>query len=119
VVLIFRIITTGIMMSAIMAIFSEAFSIKNADAPPTQMIRIMEYTFVFLGMLFDASHCRIKGPKVLFDNNHVWSFSEDLAKQARARRSKGVVGRTGRKIPSTASPTQTSPIIVSTGLCIT
>jgi hypothetical protein len=109
VVLIFRIITTGIMMSAIMAIFSEA----------TQMIRIMEYTFVFLGMLFDASHCRIKGPKVLFDNNHVWSFSEDLAKQARARRSKGVVGRTGRKIPSTASPTQTSPIIVSTGLCIT
>ena len=52
---------------------------------------------------------RMIGPNILCSVSHRCHFSDELAKQVAASRSKGVVGSNGRKMPSVASPTSKKP----------
>jgi len=54
---------------------------------------------------------RISGPKVVCDNSQSWQRVEPFEKQNAAKRTNGVVGNSGKKTPSIASPIQAHPII--------
>jgi hypothetical protein len=89
---------------------------KSTDVPPTTTVEATAAIFARRGILLVSCQFLRTGPNTLCDRSHSCSLSDDLAKQARASRSKGVVGSTGRNIPRTASPTKSSPKAISMGL---
>lgn len=90
--------------------FTQNKGIANkTELPPKMRIDITAMTFVFLEIQRCSFQLRMMGPKVGFDNNQLCQRSEDFAKHPAATNKNGVVGSTGKKIPSVAKPTNPIP----------
>jgi hypothetical protein len=51
----------------------------------------------------------MRGPNILFDNNHRCHFSDDFAKHPADTSKKGVVGNNGKNTPIRPSPKKIKP----------
>ncbi len=91
---------------------------RMAEMVPLQMMETSARSFDFFGMERDLCHWRIIGPDMRFVHNQVWTRSEDLAKQAAARRTNGTVGSKGSTTPKAPRPSATKPMVRNSGLMI-
>jgi hypothetical protein len=91
-----------------------SFRKNNTEQQPNMMIDVSAIDFAKRDMHLFSCQFMINGPKAGFDSNLPYIFSEDRAKQAAARRTKGVVGINGRKIPINASPMNKKPNVLYT-----
>lgn len=80
---------------------------KNRANPITQPPRDIHFAFNGIAPLSRQDFS--KGPNRGCESSHTSSRLEDLAKQAAARIRNGVVGRTGRNIPTKPKATRASP----------
>ena len=74
------------------------------EQPPNRITRDMANTLVPKDMHFLSCQSLMRGPNILFDNNHRCHFSDDFAKQPADTSKKGVAGNNGKNTPITPRP---------------
>lgn len=82
------------------------------EVPPTAVIIVKASNFARSGMHFLFSQFKIIGPKTRFASNHACILGEDLAKQAAAARTNGVVGNNGSATPAAPISRNKTPTII-------
>lgn len=82
---------------------------KRTEYPPTRTIVRILMNFTRQVMQRCSSQFRIMGPKVSLASNQRCQRSEERAKQAADKSTKGVVGSNGKTMPRVPSPRNTNP----------
>ena len=91
---------------------------RMVELAPLQIMAPSARYFDFFGIDREMCHWRIIGPNMRLVHNQAWTRSEDLAKQAAARRTNGTVGNKGSTIPKAPRPSETKPVVRNSGLII-
>lgn len=73
---------------------------RTIEAPPTTIIIVKADNFTFSEMHFFFSQSIITGPNTRLASNQACILGEDLAKQAAATKTNGVVGNNGSTTPT-------------------
>jgi hypothetical protein len=85
---------------------------KRMEVPPTAVIIVKASNFARSGMHFLFSQFEITGPKTRLASNQACILGEDLAKQAAATRTNGVVGNNGSATPTAPISRNKTPKII-------